>query len=349
MSEPARDATTTSRTLTLDRVSIETNIHLSNRDTVSQIVQLGDCHVKSTETDGRFWLSSQLEIDKLIKTKHTFETKETRVQVAKPTMKRNTRGKMGDTGDNVSSSAKERLHHVSLEVATELSALIDVVSPPRGPDPGRVVSILVRTAHRPKHRTTKRVRFPTIYEEPDQEVLAETEAADAPTRTLVPTRKSLDEGCESVDVSTKSETLVPTKSFEDGCASLAESVDDDRCAFRAAASVDVSTSETLVPTRKSLDDGCASRPIWTVDVPTKSETLTRKIEVPMPHLLSPNRLWVRIPSTNAPRRVHWGQQSPRRHLHRLATIVEVKESATVTVRKQTIVLLGRHWSPLKTQ
>ena len=329
MSRTAPDTTTT--TLTFGRVTVETNTSVSNRDTMSQKVQLGDCHVKSTETSGRQLLHSHMEMKKTTRMKHT-ETKETRVQVAKATTKTSTRDK---TDDDVSST-KERLHHVSLAVATELCALIDMaslgtVSLQHGPDPGRIVSISVRSAHRPKYRTTKkRVRFPTIYEEPDQEVLEAEEAEEAAAFDAL--EKSLkDAGLGDTAF------IAQTKNLE------VEWETQDALALDDAKSDMFVELAPIIPTTNGLDMKELVEPIPTtngLDMELSATTYTP---------LSPNRLWVKIPSMNATRRVHWGQQSPRRHLHRLATVVEVKESAKVTLRKQTIVLLGSHWSPLTQQ
>ena len=64
------------------------------------------------------------------------------------------------------------------------------------------------------------------------------------------------------------------------------------------------------------------------------------------HIVSPNRLWIRVQTATAQRRVHWGQLSPRRHAHRLATVIEISETTNVSARKHTVVLLGKNWNPL---
>lgn len=340
--------TTTTTTLNFGGVSVETNINVSDRDTMSQKVQLGDCHVKSIETSGRQLLHRHMEVKKTTRMKHT-ETKETRVQVAKATTKKSTRDTTKDDDDV--SSTKERLHRVSLAVATELCALIDMaslgtLSLQHGPDPGRIVSISVRSARRPKYRTMKRVRFPTIYEEPDQEVLEETEETEEEKEEAA-CLAALEESLKSADL----EDLASS-------ACLA-ALEEDATFIDQTKSLEIEWENTYVSsTLDALDyDAPTEETTEATDpTPTTNGSDTERDTDAAPDsttktytLLSPTRLWVKIPSRNATRRVHWGQQSPRRHRHRLATVVEVKESAKVTLRKQTIVLLGSQWSPLQTQ
>lgn len=339
---------TTATTLTFGAVSVETNTSISSRDTMSQKVQLGNCHVKSIETSGRQLLHRHMEMKKTTSMRHS-ELKETRLQIAKATTKKNTRDTTTDDEDV--SATKERLHRVSLAVATELCALIEIVSIgtfslQHGPDPGRIVRISVRSAtHRPNYRTMKRVHFPTIYEEPDQEVLEESEETEV----------TEEERDGAVSLTALQETLedapfITTKNLE---------VDWENTYVTSTQDLsDPAPTETdTIPTTNGCLEMKATDPIQTTNGSdpkrdtdaTRDSTTKRKASEINYTLFSPTRLWVRIPSTNATRRVHWGQQSPRCHRHRLATVVEVKENAKVTLRKQTVVLLGSQWSPLQTQ
>lgn len=109
------------------------------------------------------------------------------------------------------------------------------------------------------------------------------------------------------------------------------------------------------PTRRSietLETSCSTtqtvtlrRTIQTTQTSTRTMGIDHR-QSWQKHIVSPNRLWIRVQTATAQRRVHWGQLSPRRHAHRLATVIEISETTNVSVRKHTVVLLGKNWNPL---